>query len=56
VYFSHFQQEGESKAELLLRTLETAEKAKYAFPDSIPCTNVYGIIKKDEFKTRVVFG
>jgi hypothetical protein len=56
VGFSHFRREGESKAELLLRTFETAEKAKYDFPDSIPYTNIYGIIKKDEFKTRIVFG
>lgn len=56
VGFSHFQREGESKAELLLRTLETAEKAKQDFPDSIPYTNIYGIIKRDDFKTRIVFG
>jgi hypothetical protein len=56
VGFSHFQQEGESRAELLLRILETAEKAKHDFPDSIPYTNIYGIIEKDEFKTRIVFG
>jgi hypothetical protein len=56
VCFSHFQRDGESKAELLLRTLGTAEKAKHDFPDSIPYINIYGIIKKDEFKTRIVFG
>lgn len=56
VGFSHFQREGESKTDLLLRNLETAEKAKHDFPDSIPYTNIYGTIKKDEFKTRVVFG
>lgn len=56
VGFSHFQRDGESKAELLLRILETSEKAKHDFPDSIPYTNIYGEIKKDEFKTRVIFG
>jgi hypothetical protein len=56
VYFSHFQREDESKTELLLRTFETAEKAKHDFPDSIPCTDIYGAIKRDEFKTRIVFG
>jgi hypothetical protein len=56
VAFSHLQREGESKSELLLRVLETAEKAKHDFPDSIPYTNIYGEIKKDEFKTRVIFG
>lgn len=56
VYFSHFEREDESKAELLLRIFETAEKAKHDFPDSIPCTDIHGIIKKDDFKTRIVFG
>lgn len=56
VGFSHFQREGESKADLLLRILETSEKAKQDFPDSIPYTNIYGKIEVDEFKTRVVFG
>lgn len=56
VGFSHFQREGENKADLLLRILETAEKAKQDFPDSIPYTNIYGKIEVDEFKTRVVFG
>jgi hypothetical protein len=56
VAFSHFQREGESKASLLLRVLETAEKAKQDFPDSIPYTNIYGEIKVDEFKTRIIFG
>lgn len=56
VGFSHFQKEGESKASHLLRILETAEKAKHDFPESIPYTNIYGEIKKDDFKTRIVFG
>lgn len=56
VAFSHFQREGESKADLMLRILATAEKAKQDFPDSIPCTNIYGEIVKDEFKTRIIFG
>jgi hypothetical protein len=56
VGFSHFQREGETKTELLLRILETSEKAKQDFSDSIPYTNIYGIIEKDDFKTRVVFG
>lgn len=56
VGFSHLQREDESKAELLLRIFETAETAKHDFPDSIPYTNIYGAIKKDEFKTRIVFG
>lgn len=56
VAFSHFQREGETKANLLLRILNTAEKAKQEFPESIPYTNIYGEVKKDDFKTRVVFG
>lgn len=56
VYFSHFQRVDESKTDLLLRIFETAERAKHDFPDSIPCTDIRGIIKKDEFKTRIVFG
>lgn len=56
VGFSHFQKEGESKASHLLRILETAENAKHDFPDSIPYTNIYGEIKKDDFKTQIVFG
>lgn len=56
VGFSHFQRDGESKAELLMRILETSEKAKYDFPDSIPYTNIYGQIMKDDFKTRIIFG
>jgi hypothetical protein len=56
VGFSHFQREGESKTDLLLRILETAEKAKQDFPSSIPYTNIYGEILEDEFKTRIIFG
>lgn len=56
VAFSHFKKENESKADFLLRILETSERAKQDFPDSIPCTNIYGQIEKDAFKTRIVFG
>lgn len=56
VGFSHSQREHESKADHLLRILNTAEKAKQDFPDSIPYTNIYGEIKVDDFKTRVIFG
>lgn len=55
VAFPHFQREDESKAELLRRILETSEKAKKDFPDSIPYTDIYGQIKVDNFKTRIVF-
>ena len=55
VGFPHFQRENESKTELLLRILETSEKAKQDFPDSIPYMNIYGVIEKDDFKTRIVF-
>jgi hypothetical protein len=56
VAFSHSQREGESKASHLTRILGTAEQAKHDFPDAIPYTNIFGEIKKDDFKTRVVFG
>ena len=56
VYFSNFQRKDESKTELLLRIFETAEKAKRDLPDSIPQPSLNGIITKDEFATRIVFG
>lgn len=55
VQFTHFRREGESKAELLSRILETAEKAKADYRFSIPRQTLSGTLATDELATKLVF-
>lgn len=55
VKFSHRRRDGENKAALLLRILETAEKIKKDFPESIPRRNLKGEFVTDKFLTSISF-
>lgn len=55
VQFVHRQRHDESKAEVLLRMLETAEKAKEDFTDSIPHQTLTEVVRTDVFHTNVIF-